>query len=113
MGDFGIHLSQVAHEQKEAREQQSEGENDAELPINEQRGQHNNPSHQYHRLIAVAHGDVSADDPSQRQAERKCSKGCYEHNERDSLGPSPAQQADERKGEAHHEEHFGEGNPVV
>ena len=75
MGDFRVHLPEVADQQEKARKQKSKGEDDVKSPIDKQGGKHNHPCHQNHRFVAIAHGNITTDNPAQTEAERKGQKG--------------------------------------
>ena len=54
----------MTHQQEETREQEPEGEENTETVLQQEGEQLQQPSNEQHRLIAVGHRDIAADDPT-------------------------------------------------
>ena len=60
-----IHLSDVTHEQEEARHEETQRHKQAEAHAADEREQLHEPRHEEHRLVAVGHRERAADCPAQ------------------------------------------------
>ena len=60
-----IHLSDVTHEQEEARHKETQRHEQAEAHATDEREQLYEPRHEEHRLVAVGHRERAADCPAQ------------------------------------------------
>ena len=105
----------MTHQKHEATHQQSEGSHQAYTSHDGHRQQHDEPCKEEHRLISVANGDRSADNPAKCQGERKDTpRQCHEPSKAGVAFPA-REEADGNKTEREieDEKQRGKGHMVV